>query len=163
MDLLAKKGQVQSGETITVLIIVSILLLIGLVFLSSFRGESISADISVEREIDDVSRSIRYSQMSEFSCPERVSRGIDNCVDVDKVLAFMNEADNESNRDFLLDKFGSVRISLTNVYPRNNSFEIYSFEPDSISSEITTFVPVVVYNFSDESKGFGFLEVNILR
>lgn len=163
LDLLIKKGQIQSGETITVIVIVSILLLIGLVFLGSFQSESQEADISVERELDEISRSIRLSQMAEFSCPERIARNMDNCVDVHKALAFKSLAQESDYRDFLLDKFGAVNISLSMVYPDNKSIELYSFEPEVISRQVTTFVPIVVYNFTDNSKGFGLLEVNILR
>lgn len=163
MDLLNNKGQVQSGETITVIVIISILLFIGIVFLNAFRGESVETDISIERELDDISRSIRFSQISELSCPERISRTLDNCIDIHKAKAFKGVSNNSEYADFFLDKFGAVNLSLSMVYPSNESIELYSFEPEVITSEVSTFVPVIVYNFTEDTKKFGLLEVKILR
>ena len=104
------KAQIQSGESIAVIIIVAIIMIIGLFFLSVFRSDTDQIAFEREQELSGMSKTIMLINMQELACPQnRVTRG-EKCIDLFKINALDVVVD--ANRQYFLSRFGDVNLTL---------------------------------------------------
>ena len=156
------KAQIQSGESIAVIIIVAILIILGLFFLSVFRSDTGQVTLEREQQLSGMSRTIMIVNMQELACPQnRITRG-EKCIDLLKINALENVIVDE--RQYFLSRFGDVNLTIRYIDLINNKWvnkTFYTQTPNNITSTATSFIPVTIYNASTDLKHFGILEVNV--
>ncbi|MFH0979045.1 MAG: hypothetical protein V1837_07140 [Candidatus Woesearchaeota archaeon] len=155
------KSQIKMGETIAILIIFFFLVVFGFSFY--VRMQTTAFDQQGKENID--LRSIQTAQKFSF-LPElqKSVKGVqtDNCFDLLKIAAFtklLNESDAYSYYRNLLG-YAEFRIKI--VYPGPKEFLIFSPNVSTkIAHNLSTLVPVSVYNATADSYAFGVLMVNV--
>ena len=157
-----KKGQVQSGESITVVIIVMILLIIGLVYLSNFRDAQSRDLLEDEEELDLLATSLRVVNMEEFRCTSEVSTFSDKCFDRLKVLGFKNTLEDE---EYYRQRIGRANLTLViyddlNTTLKKESLNFYDNLERNVTTQ-STFYPINVFDPLTGSKHFAVLEVMV--
>jgi len=117
-----KKGQLEIGITMMVILVFIILLFISLIFYFRFTQESIK---SSSEEILDVEYSVLLNTIMnapEFKCSVK---GIDKeCLDAVKLVAFKKLLENEEAKNYYSNVFGAInRLSVDVVYPEDEDYE----------------------------------------
>ncbi len=157
-----KKAQIQSGESITVVIIVMILIIIGLVYLSNFRTTQTQSLLEDESDLDILSTSLRISNMEEFTCTSEVATIGYKCFDYFKVKAFKNLQDDP----YYIRRMGNVNLTLIIYDDLNTTLQINEsinfFDNLQENRRIErTFYPINVYHPVDKKTYFAILEVSV--
>ncbi len=157
-----KKAQIQSGESITIVIIIAIMLFVGLLYLSAFRTDATETSIQREEELDAMSIAVTASELYEIGCPRATSRITDKCIDLKKLEAFSTEW--EENQAHYHSLFGNTNISLRTIHPEEEEYEFYNFieevEPeDSITTHI---IPVKAYDPINDTMSFSLLQIEVV-
>ena len=159
-----KKAQIQSGESITVMIIVVILLVLGLVFFGAFQSDA--AETRRDRELQSraMSLAITAADMDEFKCTSDITR-TENCLDYYKLIAFNQTY--LDNFEFYFEKLGNVDIKIHFIsekrYPFNESLLVYRYTGEATRVSIPTQVPVIVYEPVTRRNIFSVMEIRVLR
>ena len=157
-----KKGQVQSGESITVVIIVMILLIIGLVYLSNFRDAQSRDLLEDEQELDLLSTNLRVVNMEEFRCTTDVSTFSDKCFDLLKVQAFNQTLKDHQYYRQRIDRANLTLVIYDDLNTTLNKKRINFY--DNLDENVTTqstFYPINVFDPLTGSKNFAVLEVMV--
>ena len=159
-----KKAQIQSGETIIVLIIVMILLILGLVFYSSFQGSSRQDERVREAQINAMGTALRTANMDELKCSNTVAR-IERCIDYFKLNVTPEII--QENYEKYFSFFGNTNITLHIVSNPgdetiNEQIHIFSYTGNFSRQSIPTFLPVIIRDPIKRINYFGYLEVRVL-
>lgn len=156
-----KKAQIQSMESIVVLIIVTIMLVIGIIFFSNFQGQDSERMLDQERELNAVSVALQMINLEELRCSTATIR-TERCVDKLKLNAFVGISN--SNYDFYFDKFGNTNISIQLIHPKleEEKIHIYSYTGNFTSASIHTFIPLTVFDPINNVRHFAIMEVRAL-
>ena len=158
-----KKAQIQSGETIIVLIIVMILLILGLVFYSSFQGESRQEERTREAQINAMSIALRTANLEELRCSQIVQR-LERCIDYYKLELTPDIINQNFEKYFSF--FGNTNVTLHFVtnpkeYPKH-PVNIYSYTGNFTRQSIPSFLPIIIRDPVERINYFGYLEVRVL-
>lgn len=143
---IAKRGQMKIQQTALMLMAITLLfVLVGLFFLS-FKMSNLKESVNTLEEKNAIILASKLSENSEFSCGEAFGTRLVNCIDSDKLLAFM--ADSEKYRSFFGIKGMEVkkitmeeedRIPCTyENYPSCNTFLVFGEGKDGFTQ--TSFV-----------------------
>ena len=147
------------GETIAVVFVFLILVVVGLIFYTRvLKGE-----LETEKEEISQLRSVGIVQrvmfLPEVQCSED-NIIIDNCVDIlklDSAQKIMKE-----NVLYYYDLLEFSNISISQIYPTNAKWNIYSRKTEDFSNKFVTNVPISLYDPSTRKSGFGILTVETL-
>jgi hypothetical protein len=145
-----KKGQVQMTETIAVLFIFFILIVFGISFFYQYAQSSFQAEQEELLGKRAIETTLKALFIPELMCTKGDAEAEDNCFDMMKVRHAM-DVFNESKLVYF-DTFSFSKISLTEIYPGNETYELYDFpKKDWENSEKTFFIIAM----KDEVKGNG--------
>ena len=154
-----KKAQVQIGETIAVLFVFFILITIGFIF----YVKVIKSNIELETEELSQLRSVGISQkimfLPEVQCSED-NIIIDNCIDIlklDSAQSIMKE-----NEIYYYDLLEFSDVSISQIYPNEAKWNLYSRKIEDFNSKFVTNVPVSLYDPTTRKHGFGVLTIETL-
>lgn len=154
-----RKAQIQIGETIAVLFVFFVLIVIGFIFYVKI----IKGNIESEKEELSQLRSVGIAQkvmfLPELQCSED-NVVIDNCIDLlklDSAKAVMKE-----NEVYYYDLLEFSDISITQIYPANKKWDIYSRRTDNFKSKFVTNVPISLYEPITRKHSFGVLKIETL-
>jgi len=154
-----KKSQIQIGETIAVLFVFFILIIIGFIF----YVRVIKGNIELEKEELSQLKSIGIAQrvmfLPEVQCSED-NIITDNCIDIlklDSAKGIMME-----NEVYYYDLLEFSDITISQLYPDEAKWSIYSRRSDELENKLITNVPISLYDTSTRRYGFGILTVETL-
>ncbi len=160
-----RKGQVQMGETITVVLIIMFLLALSLMFYGKVKGSSIKEAGKRASEVEFISLAKLVLSLPELSCS--TAQVIDEgCVDLYKAEILsekISEAFNSEDKmnsfvfNYYLDLFGNSKIELKEVYPEQRNITLYNATLDEYTSRQVERIPVVVYDPKDDRNTLGVL------
>ena len=151
-----RKAQIQIGETIAVLFVFFILIIIGFIFyVNVIKG-------NIEQEKDELSqlRSVAIAQRVMFLPEVQCSQDniiIDNCIDVMKLEAAHGIM--KQNELYYYDLLEFSNITISQVYPNEVKWNLYSRKTSDFKSKFVTNVPISLFNPATRKYSFGVMTI----
>ena len=156
---MAKKAQIQIGETIAVLFVFFILIIVGFIF----YVKVIKGNLETEKEELSQLRSVGIAQrvmfLPELQCSED-NIIIDNCVDILKLEFAQNIM--SQNELYYYDLLEFSNVSILQIYPNEAKWSIYSRNTEDFTNKFVTNVPISLYDPTTRKHGFGVLTIETL-
>ncbi len=152
------KAQIHMLETIAVLVIFFILLALGFVFYSKMSKSSVDVKEEESMQLNAIEIAQRASFLPELQCSEN-NVVKDNCLDRLKLEAakkVMNE-----NEIYYFDKFSFSKISVSEIYPDENSWVLYDRALEDYISKIQTNIPIIIFDPVENKNAFGVMKVEL--
>ncbi|NQV91174.1 hypothetical protein HQ489_01760 [Candidatus Woesearchaeota archaeon] len=146
----SRKGQVQMTETIAVLFIFFVLIVFGISFFYQYAQSSYRAEQEQLLGKRAIETTLKALFIPELMCTKGDAEAEDNCFDMMKVRHAI-EIFNESKLVYF-DTFSFSKISLTEIYPGNETFVLYDFPKNEWENSEKTFFIIAM---KDETKGEG--------
>ncbi len=162
---MAKKSQIQMGESVAILFVFFILLIFGFVFYMNVMRSSSRAEGEENLQLKAIGIAQRASFLPELQCSEENVR-VENCIDLYKLEAVSGMID--QNRVYYYDIFESSVIRVEKIFPDpTGNWNLYIYkdpiEESDYENKLSTFIPVSLYDPDDKSYGFGILVVEVYR
>ena len=146
------------GESIAVIIIITLMIFFGLTFYSKIKTLDINDEADKYSQLDAIKLANIVSNMPEMLCSEQ--RVVDlNCVDKYKLLALSSSIDQGDARFYYLSMFGNSRISVHQLYPDAMIYHIYENNMTLNQSIEAIMIPVNIYDPITRDSTFGFIKV----
>ena len=128
-----KKAQIQSGETIVVIIITSIMIIIGLVYATKSKTDRINEESENIKDINAMTIALTASNLNELKCSE-YNTLVKTCLDYYRILAF-NETlgkNKQGSKEYYYSAFGNSKITInileeTTSYTTKETITIYNY------------------------------------
>lgn len=158
--LRTRNAQLQIGESIMVIIIITILA----VFLFNFYFRLATNDLQQQiGEIDELNvleTAQIASNLYELTCSKA---GVtDVCFDAHKTIAFaeLRTEQPELVQDYYQELFGNSKISLITVYPEEHEYVLYwNNATNGSQTSIPVVIPVAIHNGSSDTNTFGIFRI----
>jgi hypothetical protein len=156
-----KKAQLQSGETVVVIIIVTIMIIVGLVFATRNKESSIEEEVETRNDLQAMSVALATSNLNEVRCSEY---GVmpNTCMDYHRIKAFniVVSQNLHKSKDYYYPVFGNskIDIKILTAEPQEN-ITLYDFNNSANKSSSPIFIPVIVRDSIHDINYFGILEV----
>jgi hypothetical protein len=161
-----RKAQVQMGESIAIIIIITFLIVLSFIFYSKVKEQDISSSESLFKELDLVEMAQIASSIPEVQC-SFIEVSDSSCLDVLKVEALSKIVENSFLGNdktvfyYYRELFGRGKISIKEIRLDGSINEWILYETDNASLSLNTInVPISLYNPLDDERSFGVLEVN---
>lgn len=144
------------GETIAVLFVFFILIIMGFMF----YVKVIKGNIELESEEMSQLKSVAIAQRAMFLPELQCSQDniiIDNCIDMlklDSAQALMRE-----NEIYYYDVLEFSHINITQIYPNEAKWNVYSRNTNDFKSRFVTNAPIAIYDPVTRKHGFGILTI----
>ena len=153
-----KNAQIQMMETIAVLFIFFILVVMGFVFYAKILKGNLEEQKEESIQLNAIKVAQRASSLPELQCSEDniVS---DNCIDILKLEAasgIMRQHD-----VYYYDRLLFSKVTVNEIYPGSNEWELYSRPLDEFSNKITTSIPISLFNPIENKNSFGIMTVEL--
>lgn len=154
-----KRAQIQSGESIAVIIIVFIMIVVGIAFFYGNRTNEIQDQAERAKSLDAVAVALRVQALNEVKCI-RSSSTTNTCLDYERVKAMSEILSNEFGEEYAYyyNIFRDSRITIRTVYPEEEEIIMYDYNGNKNSSS-TVFMPISVLDPVTENSFLGVLEV----
>ncbi|MAG91434.1 hypothetical protein CMO83_02060 [Candidatus Woesearchaeota archaeon] len=154
-----KKAQIQIFETIAVVIVFFILVIIGFLFYANI----IKGNLDIEKEELSQLKSVAIAQramfLPELQCSEdNIIR--ENCIDILKINSAKNII--TRNQIYYYDQLEFSDITVSQIYPSEDQWTIYSRETIGYRNKFVTNVPVSLFDPIKKTYGFGILTIETL-
>jgi len=151
-----KRAQIQMGETIAVLFVFFVLITIGFIFYVKVVKSNIEQEKDEFSQLRSVGVAQRVMFLPELQCSEdNIIK--DNCIDIlkiDSAQSLMKE-----NKVYYYDLLQFSEVSISQIYPVEAKWEIYSRSLEGFKSKFVTNIPISLYNPSTRRYGFGVLAI----
>ncbi|MFT4261173.1 MAG: hypothetical protein ACMXX9_01950 [Candidatus Woesearchaeota archaeon] len=153
-----KKAQIQSAETIMVLIILSIIIIFGLIIASNFQRDEIPRQAQERLELSALAIASQLGNLPELRCTRRQT-AVERCIDLYKAKAFAKYL--EQNPSYKVERFGNTNITLHIINPSHTSDVISIATPtnENASSRTPIQIPLLVNDPLEDVYHFALLEV----
>lgn len=154
-----RKSQIQMGETIAVLFVFFILIVIGFMFYVKVIKGNIELEMEELSQLKSIGIAQRVMFLPEVQCSED-NIIIDNCIDIlklDSAQSLMRE-----NEVYYYDLLEFSDVSIVQIYPTEQRWNIYSRKTQDFKSKFVTNVPISVYDPAARRHGFGILTIETL-
>lgn len=168
-----KKAQMETAQTMMILIVFFVLLIFSLVFFIQFKQRQSGVEQKAYNDQEMVEKAQEVYSLSELGCSYDNTLKYD-CLDILKIEAFRDRLFNFGN-DYLYyrKRLGNIKIEVEEIYPRRSGVNFTkenaifdAFPPNNQPSyryaENPIQIPVVLYNATDSTIGsyyFGVLTV----
>ena len=164
--VLARKAQVQMAESITAIVIVTLLIVFGVIFYNKMQEGSIAESKKAQQALSAVDLAQRLSSLPELACSSAAAADT-SCIDYHKALVFAQNINSSDGffRDYYFNLFGNARIELDKIYPSSGSavdftsLLLYENNASAMQSAQPTFIPFSVMNSLDHETYLGVLVV----
>ena len=156
--LFTKRGQVQMGESVAILFVFFTLLVFGFIFYVRIIGSSAESEVEEQIQLKAVAVAQKASFLPELQCSQENVR-VENCIDIYKLTHFDDLI--LKNKLYYYDVFGFSKISVQRKFPDPKVFPVYNSEPGLFKEKLSTFIPISLYNATDDNYGFGILVVEV--
>ena len=153
-----KNAQIQMMETIAVLFIFFILVVMGFVFYAKILKGNLEEQKEESIQLNAIEVAQRASSLPELQCSEDniVS---DNCIDILKLEAASGIM--RQNDVYYYDRLLFSKVTVNEIYPGSNEWELYSRPLDEFSNKITTIIPISLFNPIENKNSFGIMTVEL--
>ena len=155
----SKKAQVQMMETIAVLLIFFILIVLGIMF----YARVLQGNLAIEKEETLQLNAIKIAQLAsvlpELQCSEDNIVSSANCIDLLKLDAASGVITRPENEIYYYDRLQFTRITIEELYPGSNSWELYDRSLADFSAKIVTNVPIQLLDPVSDDKSFGVMKI----
>jgi hypothetical protein len=152
-----KRGQVQIGETIAVLLVFFILVLIGFMFYTMVIKSNLETEAEESNQLKAIELAQKASFLPEIQCSqENIIK--ENCIDIFKLDAASRIILN--NEVFYYDKFLFSTISVEEIYPVSRNWILYDRQPPRFLNNISTPIPISLFDPTTRKNSFGILRIN---
>ena len=153
-----KNAQIQMMETIAVLFIFFILVVMGFVFYAKILKGNLEEQKEESIQLNAIEVAQRASSLPELQCSEDniVS---DNCIDILKLEAASGIM--RQNDVYYYDRLLFSKVTVNEIYPGSNEWELYSRPLDEFSNKITTSIPISLFNPIENKNSFGIMTVEL--
>jgi hypothetical protein len=155
------RGQLKMLETIGVLIVFFFLLFTGSVFYFAAQKSALQKEKVKASEQYAFQIVLKSLYLPELDCSFLVTQR-DNCVDRIKLqkLSQLIAANETVKADYYTD-FGFADITVTEAYPGNSTWRLYSSVPDQYVDKLVTQSPILIYDAWQDAYAFGVMEVSV--
>ncbi|MEM3126924.1 MAG: hypothetical protein QW331_02560 [Candidatus Woesearchaeota archaeon] len=161
-----KKAQVQTLETIGVLIFFFVLLGLGMVFYYRFQAQSLSVEEREQQSLMAIRISQQISSLPELECSKYSGSSEFACIDIIKLEIAKTLIKN--NPSYYSDIFFFSNIVIQQVYPSGPDILLYREVPKEYKNyqeedipQIKIPVPVELYDPSTETSNYGILRIAV--
>jgi len=159
----SKKGQIQLGESIAVVVIVIILIFLGIIFWNKNNTSNIVELGSQSQELSVIDIANIVPELSEIKCTELSVNRV-KCIDYYKLKALsaaINDTKNATTFEYYHDYFKNSKIIITQVYPSNTAFNItlYDAKLRNHTKSLLISLPVNIKNEVNKTVSYGFIVV----
>ena len=151
-----KKSQIQIGETIAVLFVFFILIAIGLIFYVKVIQGNLEQEKDELSQLKSVGITQRVMFLPELQCSED-NIIIDNCIDVLKLESATDIM--RTNELYYYDLLEFSEINITEIYPEDSKWNIYSRKTEDFNNKFVTNVPMSLYDPTTRKYTFGVLSI----
>lgn len=161
-----KRSQMESFESVIVLIIFFILIGLGLIFYAGFQKASLKQIYGERTEQEAIKIAMRVSYLPEILCSKRKIIE-DDCFDVYKLDSLSSEImGDETIFLYYQSDFKDSVISIRQIFPPGKSYVLYKNQPEDAVLKnfyiIPTYVPVSLKNSSMQKEySMGLLNVTM--
>jgi hypothetical protein len=159
-----KSGQIQMGESIAIIVIVTILLIIGIAFWNRMKGGDIK-DVRTEVEelaVIDLAKVV--TELPELRCSYTSVAAV-NCFDYYKLLAFSDAMFNITDQptmtrmfNYYNQYFAKSKITVLMIYPTRQNITLYNNNLSS-TSKLQIKIPVIIRDDIHDRTSFGMVAV----
>jgi len=146
----SRKGQVQMTETIAVLFIFFILIVFGISLFYQYSKSSFQVQQEELLGKKAIEITLKTLFIPELMCTKGDAEAEDNCFDMMKVRHAV-DVFGENNLTYF-DTFSFSKISLSEIYPGNETYVLYDFPKNDWENTEKTFFIIAM---KDEVKGEG--------
>ncbi|MBN2881585.1 hypothetical protein JXM83_06070 [Candidatus Woesearchaeota archaeon] len=169
-----KKGQLETGQTMMILIVFFILIIFALIFFIRFQSSDQAVKQQELNEQEMVEKAQQVYSLGEFSCSYDNVLKYD-CLDILKLISFKRKMLDSEDYLYYRKMLGDLKVEVQEIYPIENGINftggnaVYDVFPSNSLykplfrySQRSIQIPVVLYNASDTSVGayyFGLLTV----
>ena len=152
-----KKAQIQIGETIAVLFVFFILVIVGIIFYVRVIKSNLESEKEELSQLNSVGIAQRVMFMPEIQCSQDIVEEITNCIDILKLesapsIIIQNEL-------YYYDLLEFSDISVSQIYPDDARWILYSRKTSDFKNKFTTNVPISLYDPITRKNGFGVLTI----
>ena len=153
------KSQIQMGETIAVLFVFFILIVVSFIFYVRVLKGNIQSESEELSQLKSVGIAQRVMFLPEIQCSED-NVIADNCVDILKLKSAQSIM--SQNEVYYYDLLEYSNISISQIYPSQATWNVYSRKIEDFKSKFVTNVPVSLYDPATRKYGFGVLTIETL-
>ena len=153
----SKKSQIQIGETVAVLFVFFLLIIIGFIFYVSVIKGNIESERDELSQLKSIEVAQRVLSLPELQCSEDVVKERENCFDTLKLE--VAEETIPDNDIYYFDIFEFGKIDVKEIYPGDESWELYSKPSDDYKSNFSTNIPVSLFDPTAKKYSFGVLSI----
>ncbi len=154
--ILKRKSQIGMFETISVLLVFFVLLVFGMIFYGYYSSQKAKEAQSENDELLSIGLAMKIAHFPELKCTKG-DITIENCFDLLKLKAFEESVIN--NKQYYFNIFSYSHITAEELYPGNQSYNIYSNAASADIAGLTTWVPISFYNPINRTHSVGYLKV----
>ena len=156
-----RKAQIQSGETIMVLVIIGMLIFFGVIFMSNMQSESAEIRQAQQTDMSALAIASQLGNLPELRCTRRQT-AVERCIDIYKAQAFNKYL--AENQDYVIERFGNVNISIRIISPVLEGSDISVINitdpyDDQGDGRLPVHIPVVLNDPINKINYFSVLEV----
>lgn len=157
-----QKAQIQSLETIFIVIVVILIIVFGLVFFSQASKDEQRQRVKKQTELSTVELAKFASSLPEVSCSiAQVDK--DYCFDIRKAQAFATLFEEHKTllAEYYFTQLGNANITIQQIYPQPQTIELYvnAFEPGVTANQQPAIVPITLYDSLSKEFTFGVLYI----
>lgn len=159
----SKKAQLQMTESISVIIIITFIIVIGVVFYSKLKASDIQEIQQGQFALSAVQTAQRLSSLPELTC-STASVQDSSCIDLYKAQALAGQMRDSSTYAFYTSYFGDAKITLEPIFPLSPGFSspITLYEnnaSNTLQSGLETHIPFAVLDPAAHTVYFAILHV----
>lgn len=156
-----KKAQIQSAETIMVLIILSIIIIFGLIIASNYESDEIEQESSEREQLSALAIASQLGNLPELRCTVRQT-ALERCVDLYKAKSFSIYL--QDNPSYKIERFGNTNISIRIINPSYTEELIVVAEANNqeLPTKSLVTIPIILNNPITKLNHFALLEVTTI-
>gem|GEM_PF-1930584 len=148
-----RRGQIQFGESLMVVIILVFIMIIGMVFYFRVSSGSVQKELSYREDVGAVTLAKNVLALPEVRCGRLAARG-PGCIDALKLKALANiladhGSDTRSVRNYYKDLFGraTIKVHILDLIDNNEEIVLlYNQRPETNLTESRQFIFSTFYD-----------------
>jgi len=154
----SRKSQIKMFESIAILVVFFILIMFGFMFYTSIQKGEFQEEQQEAIVLNAIKISEQISFLPELQC-SRDNIPEEDCIDLLKLSAASGVI--SSNRETYFEMLGYSDISVEEVYPTADSWQLYDYPKEDYIDKLATQFPISLYDPTTDSYYYGVLYVNI--
>lgn len=156
-----KKAQIQSAETIMVLIVLSIIIIFGLIIASNYESGEIQQESKEREQLSALAIASQLGNLPELRCTVRQT-AIERCIDLYKAKSFSNYLQLDSS--YKIERFGNTNISIRIINPTYTEeiIVIAVANNQDLQGKSLVTVPIILNDPITQLNHFALLEVTTI-